>query len=299
MCCCVKTTLTSKVQYKNFEVGEFVDEKNRSYEETIELIEKFPWDEQRQKIFIALTNPSITIEGRHDDFLKLAVFYNGKFVLHYLDKEQQLFTKSFFAIKDSYVYVERFFSSAFDASDFRKENTWRQHNAKHFVTQHFNYSVTPKSAIHFLITTSAINFLFSLFFVLFFSINLVRGLNAGIILVLIGMFFIGGGLNLILFLNYYSYTLDKVLIMSKGNDIFYYGNKNSPDTYCKADIHFFTTVRIRNSKSPVNGFALVKIEFKDRRMIKIPNLLIDYSALEEKLWMCKKIEHNAFPYIRQ
>ncbi len=66
--------LTSKIQCKSFEAGEFIKEKKRSYEGTIELIEIFPWNKQREKIVIELTNPSITIEGENNDFLKLVVF---------------------------------------------------------------------------------------------------------------------------------------------------------------------------------------------------------------------------------
>ena len=65
------TRLISKVQYKNFEAGEFVEVCERTFNETTELIEKFPWTDQRDKIVIDLTNPSITIEGKNNDFLKL------------------------------------------------------------------------------------------------------------------------------------------------------------------------------------------------------------------------------------
>lgn len=87
------TTLISKVQYKNFETGEFVDVQERNYEETIQLIEKFPWNDQREKIVIDLTNPSITIEGKNNNFLKFAVFFNQKYVLHYFS-ETQTFKKT-------------------------------------------------------------------------------------------------------------------------------------------------------------------------------------------------------------
>ena len=49
--------LTSKIQYKNFEIGEFIEEEKRTYEEIINLIEKFPWDRERENIKIDLTNP--------------------------------------------------------------------------------------------------------------------------------------------------------------------------------------------------------------------------------------------------
>src|SRR5207237_249153 len=134
--------LTSKIQYNNFETGEFIDKKERSYEETISLIENFPWTKQREKIIIDLTNPSVTIEGKDGDYLKLAVFFNGKYVLHYFNRDQILFTKSFVDIRDSFKYLENYFNESFDTSDFKKEITWFQHNLKHFVSQDFVYTIS-------------------------------------------------------------------------------------------------------------------------------------------------------------
>ncbi len=63
--------LISKVQYNNFEAGEFVDIKERNYEETITLIEGFPWNKQRENFSVNLTNSSITIEGNGAPFTKI------------------------------------------------------------------------------------------------------------------------------------------------------------------------------------------------------------------------------------
>ena len=68
------TNLVSKMQYKNFEAGEFIEEKERSFDETIELIGNFPWEAQREKIVIELTNPSVTMEGKNNDYLKLCKY---------------------------------------------------------------------------------------------------------------------------------------------------------------------------------------------------------------------------------
>ena len=68
------TALVTKIQYNNFETGEFSEVRERTYEETVDLIEHFPWNKQREKLVIDLTNPSVTIEGGDNDFLKFAVF---------------------------------------------------------------------------------------------------------------------------------------------------------------------------------------------------------------------------------
>lgn len=293
------TLLTSKIQFNNFEVGEFIEEKKRSYDETVEIIKKFPWNKQREKIVIELTNPSITVEGQNNDYLKFAVFYNGKFVLHYLDNEQVLFTKSFVDINDTYKYLKNYFIGTFDTSDFKKETTWLQHNLKHFVSQDFNYTVASHVVKKFLWSTSAISFAYSIFFILFFLFKKGIHMNGiGIFMILLTMLLVGGGINLILFFNYYFYTKDKILIMSKGNDIFYYGSINSPVEYNKNQIIKFTTIRSRSYKSPINGFALIKIELKDGTIIKVPNLLVDYFSLEQKLFEYPKVDKGGFPFLK-
>jgi hypothetical protein len=294
------TERISKIQHKDFEVGEFIEETKRSYGETITLIGNFPWIKEREKIEIALTNPSVTIEGTDNDFLKIAVFYNNKFVLHYFDRNQVLFSKSFTNLTDSYKYIKDYFeSTTFVTVDFRKENTWLQNNLKHFVSQDFRYEVTPKSIRKFLILTSGVSFVLSIFFILILLVNGINHMNMiGTVAILLSAFFIGGGLNLILFFNYYFYTKDKILIMSKGNHIFYFGNRNNPTEYNKKEIFQFTTIRSRNYRSPINAFALIEIEFKNGTIIKIPNILVDYFALERKLFECQKIDKGGFPFIR-
>jgi hypothetical protein len=292
--------LTSKIQYKNFEIGEFVEEKKRSFEESIELIERFPWEEERGKIVINLTNPSITFEGRNNDYLKLALFYNGKFVLHYFDQKQTLFTKSFFGIKDSYKYIKAFFElPIFGYSEFRKENTIFQSNLKHFVSQNFCYEVTPKVIKRYLFSTSSINFGLGIFFILLFTFKSNFHINPiGIFFALLLIMILGGGVNLILFFNYYSYANDKVLIMSKGNNIFYFGVKDNPVKYDKTEIIRFVTSQVRNNKSPVSGFAVVTLELKNGTDIQIPNILVDDLALANKLYFIPNVIKNRFPLIK-
>jgi hypothetical protein len=292
--------LTSKIQYKNFEIGEFVEEKKRSFEESIALIEQFPWEDGIGKIVISLTNPSITFQGNNNDYLKLALFYNGKFVLHYFDQKQTLFTKSFYDIRDTYKYIQAFFDLPnFDYGDFRKENTIFQSNLKHFVSQDFCYEITPKVIKSYLLSTSAINFGLGFFFLFLFTTKTNFPLNVpGIVLLLFLIVLLGGGLNLILFFNYYIYAKNKVLIMSKGNDTFYFGDKGNPAKYNKTEIIRFVTTQVRNNKNPVSGFSLVTIELKNGTDIEIPNILVDDLALANKLDGIPSVIKNRFPLIR-
>lgn len=292
------SVLVTKIQFNNFETGEFIEVSKRTYEETVDLIEHFPWNNQRDKLVIDLTNPSVTIEGRNNDFLKLAVFYNGKYVLHYLNADQVLFTKSFEEIKDSYPYINNYFSSTFDTTDFKKEITWFQHNLKHFVSQNFNYMLSLTSVRKYLFSTSGMNLTVSVIFILFFAFNGFGRINGvALIFISLWLFVFWGWLNLILFFNYYFYARSKLLIMSKGNDIFYYGDINSPLKYDKKDIVHYTVKRGRGSRNVLNGFALIMIELKDGTLLTVPNILVEYTAIENKLYQYTRIEKGGFAFI--
>ena len=101
--------LTTKIQHRNLKPGEFVDIKPRTYEETIACINNFPWENEREHLIVSLTNLSVTIESPINNFLKLALFYNGKFVLHFFNDQHELYTKSFYQKQDAFPYIKNYF----------------------------------------------------------------------------------------------------------------------------------------------------------------------------------------------
>jgi hypothetical protein len=289
--------LRSKVQYRDFEAGEFVSNKDRTFEEVIDLIEKFPWQTQREKIIINLTNPSVTIEGLNQDYLKLGLSYNGKFVLHYFDAKQTLYTKIFLDFHASYSYIDQFYKGILNLSEFKKENTWRQRNLKHFVSKDFHYSLSRTNMQKFLYQTTAFNFLLTGIMIIYLLFN---GLGSYPIVVICfaGFFFFiaGGGLNLMLFFNYYKYCKGKILVMSRGNDIFYYGSNSQLTKYSKQDIQVLITTKYRY-RDPFLGFAYSELKLKNGEVIILPSLIIDDLDLSQKLFMCDQEDRNEFPYI--
>lgn len=292
--------LVSKIQYKDFEAGEFVESQKRSFEETIDLITKFPWNKQREKIVIDLTNPSITIEGNSKDYLKLGVFFNGKYVLHYFNSEQVLYTKSFQSLEDSFKYWKDFFSPCFAPTDFKKEYTWLMHNLKHFISRRFHYQLSTKSVRKYLLATCGLYLAFSLFII---SGNVIVGLKSsdvGLLMIfeLPFIVFIGGGIHLIFFFNYYFYAKGKLFIMSKGNDIFYYGDTVSPTMYRKEDIVNITILQ-PSGRYYLNEFGLCKIELSKGDCLKIPNIIIDTGDLENKLFAYPIIRKNKSSLIKR
>jgi hypothetical protein len=292
--------LITKIQHKNFEPGEFVEIKERTYDEVIDYINNFPWEKETDHIQIGLTNPSVTMESDIDNYLKLALFYNGKFVLHFFNSEHELYTKSFFHKEEAYPYIKNLFESeVFDLHDFKKEPTWMQHNLVHFVTQDFHYTMTPKRIRQYLLNTSGINFLLTLFMIGFVLFSRGRGLTG---LPLFGFFlfyfvFFGGGLNLIVFFNYYLFAKNKILIMSKGNDEFYFGDKTNPERFNKKDISLVTTYSPGSYRNPVSAFSLVKIEFTNHLPIRIPNIFVSETAIQDKLFQQKQVNKSGLKWV--
>lgn len=294
--------LLSKIQYKNFETGEFTNGGERTAEEALKIIRQYPWEQQREGIVINLTNPSVTIEGRYNDFLKLALYYKGKFVLHYCDSTGELWTKAFVRLADSFPFISLFFEDRpFNTEGFRKEYTLFQNNKRHFISQEFHYEADFRRCCHYLLTSSGINLSLGLCILLwclwvFFWGN---GMPPALWAIVGGfVFFWGGGLNLLLFTDYYRHVRGKMLIMSKGNDIFYYGSKNNLKQYCKLDImRLIHRQDSFGSRSPIASFAYIKLELKDASEIYLPNLLLSDDALARKLEDIPQVRIDKIPWL--
>ena len=242
-----------------------------------------------------LTNPSITIEGRNGDYLKLAVFYNQKYVLLYLNNNQRVFSFSFKNLQDGYAYIKCFFEQPeFDLADFKKESIWFEKNLKHFTTQDFRYELTTQSIKKYWLSQRG----FSIILPALFLIIMAMVLRTAIVFLWPGIILIWGTvMPLRLFFIYYNYAKDKVLIMSKANDTFYFGSFEDMVKYDKKDISKCTIVKTSGSRSIYKGYAVVKIEFKNGTMLSLPNLLIDHRALEDKLFQCRKVREDKSPYL--
>jgi hypothetical protein len=240
------------------------------------------------------------VESDIDNFLKLALFYNGKFVLHFFNSEHELYTKSFFQKEEAYPYIKNLFESeVFDLHDFKKEPTWMQHNLIHFVTQDFHYTITPKRIRQYMLNTSGIYFLSTLFLLAFVLFTRTRGLTglSLFVFLLFYFFFFGGGLNLVVVFNYYLFAKNKILIISKGNDEFYFGDKSNPERFDKKDISLVTTYSPGSYRNPVSAFSLVKIEFTNHLPIRIPNIFVSEIAIMDKLYQQKQVNKPGLKFV--
>ncbi len=266
-------SLISKIQYDNFEAGEFVDIKERTYNEVIELIQNFPWNKQREHLVVSLTNPSITIEGNNNDYLKLALSYNQKYVLYYLSDDGTLYTKSFEQLESTFNYIEQFFEKTdFDTTGFKKTSSSFNEMIGHFRTDDFNYVMTNKN-IQKLFFKYFIAFIYG-FGVLLLLYNDSHSIylndRVAFLKILVGgSAFLLIGFPILFFYNHYKHSKNKLLIVSKGNPIFYYGNIDAPIEYNKNDI---LQIFINNSRS--SSESTFKIEFKNGQSIQISLLLL-------------------------
>lgn len=290
-----RQTRIVKLQYKDFEEGEFIGIQGHTAEETLQLIREYPWAAQRDHLAIGLTNPSITIEGIENDYLKLSPWYNGKFVLHYLDAGGHLFTHPIDHLADASSLIKDFFEAqAFDLSGFRRETLWPLKKRSHFSTSPFIYSLTPMRllppifATAYLVAASILTvvgvFSFSgraFYITLAFSLLFIAVLIPTVMIVV----------------NHYRSAKGKLLILSKGKEEFSYGPASSPTTFNKKEIREITTYG-RSSRRGYYSLARVEIGFLDGRNINISCFLISRETLIAKFPHCsQRVIPTTLPFI--
>ncbi len=279
-----------KLQYKTFEPGEFVNEQVVAYEEALKIIEAFPWQTEREKIVIDLTNPSVTFYSNLDFYLKLALYYNGKFVLHYFDRKH-LYTKSLIRVTDGYPMLRKFFlDEQLDVQEFRKELTPFKNLTVHFVSQDFVYSVSIAEAKRFYFKSYFYNLFFVGSYLVMVTIHQITApitrlpyinnfIYASYFLLITGWLFY-------LFLsNFYKYSKDKTFIASKGNDSFYFGLTGNLSKYSKSEIHTIEVYRTRgeNSRSGIfDSYRLYKIIFNDKSSLLLTSMFLNEETMRYK-----------------
>jgi len=275
--------LQTKIQYKNYEPGEFSDKKERTFDETIQFIEAFPWEEQRDHLQVSLTNPSVSIENKAGGFLKLALFYHGKFVLHYYDVKKQLYTKSLDRCQDAFPFIRSFYDQPdFDPVGLRHENTWLQNTTIHFKEQDFHYSLRIRKNVISMLSIAAAFLLFPVIFaMMLFGIHHTTG---GPVIVLTMIPIVGICLFIYLarvFLNHYTAAKGKLLILSRGKELFFYGAEDSPEQFDKKDIRDVVTYG-RRARYGYSRLTRVEINFKNNSSINISCLIIRQEDLALK-----------------
>ncbi|MCR8561231.1 hypothetical protein KXD93_26500 [Mucilaginibacter sp. BJC16-A38] len=266
----------SKLQHKTYEKGEFSDEKVRTLDETIELVKTFPWDDERTLTDIQLTGPSVTIQDEYVNYLKIGLYFNGKFCLYYLDNDNHLYEYHVIEKVDVLKIVADFFNSEIELKDFEK-HIFNIGNQAHFVTNYFEY----REKLWRIIMLTGFMLLYGVFFVVadasVFATNTRWYVRLPLVVLSAFYYFILGKIYCNAIIN-----RDNYLQISKGNDVFSFGyNQQEIKTYNKMDISEIVTYEHKGSRNP-NFVEAYAINFKDGSSIKFTNMLISSSAFRTK-----------------
>ncbi|HVU56538.1 MAG TPA: hypothetical protein VHD83_15845 [Puia sp.] len=274
-------TLLTKTQLKDYESGEFSDLQQRTWPETRALIEQFPWSREREHFAVGLTSPSITIEGPSGDYLKLALYYHDKFILYYLDTKNHLYVHSMPTIPEAYPIIQSFFDDNLDLSGFKRQSTPFTNNKAHFETKDFHYTMRGTFILP-LIGVLSIGMTAFPFVTITAAIIKTSSIPiAGyVVLSTLSILFLGGGVLLTsLCINHYRASRNKILSLSRGNPLFYYGDINAPAVYDKKDIQ--KVVQYGGGRSN-DRLSRTQIIFKDGSSINISGLILPADKMAVK-----------------
>ncbi|HTR29079.1 MAG TPA: hypothetical protein VMH27_07400 [Puia sp.] len=279
--------MTVKVQYRDFEPGEFTAIKDRSYEETIALIGSFPWVDQRDNLRVGLTGPSVTMEAATGEFLKLAMYYSGKFILYYIDGRHHEFIRVLTSVDDAASSIQTFFmESSSPPMDFTPRQTFLQHVMVHFRTGDFTYRMRPAR----LTGAIALICLYLMISAMLTFTVLAPG-KSGLWPFLIPalVFFCFAAVQVILLVNHCRHASGQVLILSLGLREFSYGPAANPERFNKDEIRQIIT-HGRRARGGYPALTRVEIAFADGRSINISCLFISQEDLVGKfpgIWQTK------------
>jgi hypothetical protein len=178
------TELTSKLQYKNYEKGEFTDQQSRNLQDTLTLIKNFPWD-TRRGTDIQETGPGIIIAGENGDSLKVGLYFNGKLCLYYLDADNHMYEYHTDDMDVVNKAVTDFFAGSLDITDYDK-HLFNIGNKAHFTTKPFEYKISALSEyarVSFLIIATV-------FYLILAIVFIINGISiiGGCVIFILGLF---------------------------------------------------------------------------------------------------------------
>lgn len=265
----------SKLQYKTFEKGEFSDEQTRDLEQTLSLIKSFPWDMQRG-VDVQLTGPGVVIVGALGDYLKIGLFYSGKFSVYYLNADNHLYEYHTDDLNEACGKVNDFFSGNLNIEDWEK-HFFNIGNRAHLLTQAFEYRINA-TVFYARFGLMVIVIVFYLLMCIVFFV-LRRPVLAACLFLSFGSLFT---LSTAMLLRIYFRSKNLVLQISKGTNEFKFGDNVEQKVYLKSEI-----TQINMYGHPVGRskqlLTIMEISFNNGRIIKFPGLLIDPIDLLAKL----------------
>ena len=270
--------LTSKLQYKYYEKGEFTDKKARNLEDTLQLIKDFPWGSQGG-VDVTLTCPSVTIIDESNNYLKVGTYFSGKLCLYYFTRDHHLYELPVESTSGAEPFVTAFFNGETDLEKFER-NRLVANAASNFEDGSFYYEVSEPSYYGRFI------FLIVMLLLMLFSSSMIFFLPSPW---LARIFFGGIFLYMLAFLSRQQYLVNKYfrrcrymgLELSSGKDVFSFGDADGLAEYHKSDLLEINIYGALAGKS-VPLLTLLELVFKNETRITIPSMLIDPLVLINK-----------------
>ncbi|MFN4085389.1 MAG: hypothetical protein ACK4LB_05555 [Spirosomataceae bacterium] len=273
----MKTKL-SKIQEITYEKGEYSHAQLRTWDETLELIHQFPWHDQRYGLNVGFTCPSITMEENQDIYLKIGLYFSGKFVVYFLN-QGKVYEKPIANLEDFTPYLQHFFDQNWEALQKVGDKMSFVFNPyTSFRTHPFRYSVHWRGMVRL----SRMPGIFTLVIFLLFSIPLSLLYPPSIHLYnLVSWTLLNLG-NFVLLANYYRADLRKVLILSKGQDTFWFGTDEQLVTYSKKDILYIKAYQNTEYRSLWHSYSIYEIGFSNGDVLYFSTLLLSESDVQNK-----------------
>ncbi len=284
--------LPVKLQFREYEPGEFESPEVLSYQEATQAVIDFPWHEQDFRLH-NITGPSVTIKRTEGTYLKIGKAYDDSFLAYYCNKRGKLYSRGFDTMEELSLCIKEFYDNSFDIKTFKK-NFWVFSATKHFRTKSFIYKLTPRRILYRL--SFPIIFSCMLVPMIITTANSTSYFPLSLSLIMLSIFVLP---SIALFINYYRHSYKRQLILSRGKDFFYWGKLHDIKEYKKEDITSITEYHVANLRNPWSEYVYIKITISTKEEIFIPNLLLNESDITYKLRLPNIIsrEEKYLPFI--
>ncbi|MHA4894679.1 hypothetical protein ACXZ1K_08010 [Pedobacter sp. PWIIR3] len=281
--------LTSKLQYKRSEKGEFHDIAMRDLDETIKLILSYPWDAERSLASVELTCPSVTVEHVSGSYLKIGPYFSGKYSLYYLDTKRRVYLKTVGKLEEACEWVKIYFEQKGQLQGLDKYG-FTISPYKHFETNSFEYTIDSSAISRFFRITGIITGACALLCFLKYIENPEK-FSIGIPIVAIALLAFLLLPQLYLYYDYLTADKNRFLQISRGHNKFVFGTRGHEKEYSKLDINSIDNFVTTASKSPWSDCEIFVITFNNGEQIKFTSLLIRGNVLRLK-FPDQKIRRN-------
>lgn len=287
-------TLISKIQYKDYPVGEFTDSQARTIDETIQLFYTFPWEEQRHNTSVELTGPSITIEKDDTTFLKISHYFAGKFCL-YFSFSGTLYEKPIPTMKEVEVFIHAIFNGYLEEQLTSFEKPFSLKNTvNHFKSATCEF--TPNSASEYqLVKFPLVQNLILFGIIAISSSNL---FNLTFIIPVLLFIFLFSSVNFLLCSNYYHHDKDSYLKVAMTEDLFEFGTREESQVYDKKEIKLITKYKNNAPKCWWSECVTYHLTLENHTTLIFSSILISEKTFNIKFRTCQmETVHKLVPVI--